>query len=86
MGWDSLTPSLLVACGLHTCPRQHGLPPQRPLGNSLAMDVHDVGDVSPLPAVNQEMQGIRVPVGSWGARGELGMYSGVPCPRPGKGP
>lgn len=33
--------------------------------NSLAVDVHDVGDVCPLPAVYQEVQGISVPVGSW---------------------
>lgn len=40
--------------------------------NSLAVDVHDVGDVCPLPAVYQEVQGIGVPVGSWRQRRRKG--------------
>lgn len=50
------------ARGLTLC---HTDPKRNIRTNSLAVDVHDVGDVCPLPAVYQEMQGISVPVGSW---------------------
>lgn len=39
-------------------------PQRKAQENSLAVDVHDIGDVCPLPAVYQEVQGISVPVGS----------------------
>lgn len=54
-------------------PPPHDTSPEKPRPHSLAVDVHDVGDVRPLPAVYQEVQGIGVPVGSWGRRARRGV-------------
>lgn len=56
--WAQVLPSSL--------PHHPAMQPQRNTEtNSLAVDVHDIGDVCPLPAVYQEVQGISIPVGSW---------------------
>lgn len=87
ISWVQVLPSLPCpshpASGLTPC---HTDPERNIQTNSLAVDVHDVGDVCPLPTVYQEVQGISVPVGScrqcMRKGGVTHMYRWVPSFKP----